>query len=71
MDNYSKHKIGLLIPLLVFGSLVVMLLANPKGKEKLAFIASSLYIIGMLYLALSVVAIFNLFMQPRARRRRS
>src|SRR5437868_6063759 len=43
MDNYSKHKIGLLIPVLVFGSLVVMLLANPKGKEKLAFIASSLY----------------------------
>jgi len=48
MDNYSKHKIGLLIPVLVFGSLAVMLLANPKGKEKLAFIASSLYITGML-----------------------
>jgi len=32
---------------------------------------TGLYIIGMLYLALSVVAIFNLFMQPRARRRRS
>jgi cytochrome d ubiquinol oxidase subunit II len=48
MDNYSKHKIALLIPVLVFGSLAVMLLANPKGKEKLAFIASSLYITGML-----------------------
>src|ERR1700704_5586600 len=48
MDNYSKHKIGLLIPVFVFGSLAVMLLANPKGKEKLAFIASSLYITGML-----------------------
>jgi cytochrome d ubiquinol oxidase subunit II len=48
MDNYSKHKIALLIPVLVFGSLAVMLLANPKGKEKLAFIASSVYITGML-----------------------
>jgi cytochrome d ubiquinol oxidase subunit II len=48
MDNYSRHKIGLLVPLLVFGSLAVMLWANPKGKEKLAFVASSLYIAGML-----------------------
>jgi cytochrome bd ubiquinol oxidase subunit II len=48
MDNYSKHKIGLLVPMLVFGSLAVMLWANPKGKEKLAFVASSLYITGML-----------------------
>ena len=48
MTNYSRHKIGLLIPALVFGSLAAMLWANPKGKEKLAFVASSLYIIGML-----------------------
>ena len=48
MNNYSKHKIGLLVPLFVCGSLAVMLWANPKGKEKLAFIASSLYITGML-----------------------
>jgi len=48
MDNYSKHKVGLLVPIIVFGSLAVMLWANPKGKEKLAFIASSLYITGML-----------------------
>jgi cytochrome d ubiquinol oxidase subunit II len=48
MDNYARHKIGLLVPLLVFGSLAVMLWANPKGKEKLAFVASSLYITGML-----------------------
>ncbi len=48
MDNYAKHKIGLLVPVLVFGSLAVMLWANPKGKEKLAFVASSLYITGML-----------------------
>ncbi len=48
MDNYGKHKIGFLVPVIVFGSLVVMLWANPKGKEKLAFIASSLYITGMM-----------------------
>jgi cytochrome d ubiquinol oxidase subunit II len=48
MTNYSKHKIGLIIPILVFGSLAAMLWANPKGKEKLAFVASSLYITGMM-----------------------
>jgi cytochrome d ubiquinol oxidase subunit II len=48
MDNYTNHKIGFLVPLLVLGSLVVMLWANPKGKEKLAFVASSLYITAML-----------------------
>ena len=40
--------IGLLVPLVVFASLAVMLWANPKGKEKLAFVASSCYITGML-----------------------
>lgn len=48
MANYGRHKIGLLVPLIVFGSLVAMIWANPKGKEKLAFVASSLYIAGML-----------------------
>jgi len=48
MTNYEKHMIGLLVPLVVFASLAVMLWANPKGKEKLAFAASSLYITGML-----------------------
>jgi cytochrome d ubiquinol oxidase subunit II len=48
MANYGKHKIGILIPLAVVASLAVMLWANPKGKEKLAFLASSLYIAAML-----------------------
>jgi len=48
MANYGKHKIGILIPLAVVVSLAVMLWANPKGKEKLAFVASSLYITAML-----------------------
>ena len=48
MNNYGRHKIGLLIPVLVVGSLAAMLWANPRGKEKLAFVASSLYITGMM-----------------------
>ncbi|MGA2966373.1 MAG: cytochrome d ubiquinol oxidase subunit II [Terriglobales bacterium] len=48
MTNYSRHKIGVLVPIVVVVSLGVMLWANPKGKEKLAFAASSLYIAFML-----------------------
>ena len=48
MENYGKHKVGILVPTVVVASLAVMLWANPKGKEKLAFVASSLYITGML-----------------------
>jgi len=48
MANYGKYPIGLAVPIVVVGSLAVMLWANPKGKEKLAFIASSLYIAFML-----------------------
>jgi hypothetical protein len=32
-------------------------------------VETGLFIIGMLYIALSAVAIFNLFLQPRRRRR--
>jgi cytochrome d ubiquinol oxidase subunit II len=48
MANYGKHWVGFLVPLVVVSSLAVMLWANPKGKEKLAFVASSLYIAFML-----------------------
>src|ERR1700722_11447349 len=48
MDNYGRHKAGILVPVVVVASLAVMLWANPKGKEKLAFLASCLYIVGML-----------------------
>jgi cytochrome bd ubiquinol oxidase subunit II len=48
MTNYGKHAVGLLVPIVVFASLGVMLSANSKGREKLAFAASSLYIVGML-----------------------
>jgi cytochrome d ubiquinol oxidase subunit II len=48
MANYSEHKIGYLVPIIVVASLAVMIWANPKGKEKIAFLASSTYIVGML-----------------------
>jgi cytochrome d ubiquinol oxidase subunit II len=48
MNNYNRHRIGLLIPLVVVGCLAVMVWANPKGKETVAFVASSLYITFML-----------------------
>jgi len=48
MTNYAKHPIGILVPIVVVVSLAVMLWANPNGKEKLAFVASSLYVTFML-----------------------
>ena len=48
MNNYRAHAVGLLVPVVVLGSLGVMILAATKGKEKLAFAASSLYIVAML-----------------------
>jgi len=48
MDNYRQHPVGLLVPLVVFGSLAKMIWAATRGKEKLAFLASSFYIVGML-----------------------
>jgi len=48
MDNYREHPFGLVVPVVVAGSLGVMIWAAPKGKEKLAFVGSSLYIAGML-----------------------
>jgi cytochrome bd ubiquinol oxidase subunit II len=48
MTNYGDHPIGILVPIVVVSSLAVMLWANPQGKEKLAFLASSLYIVGMM-----------------------
>ncbi len=48
LDNYKQHAIGFLIPVLVFGSLAVMMHGILKHKEKMAFVASALYIVGML-----------------------
>jgi cytochrome d ubiquinol oxidase subunit II len=48
LDNYKHHAVGFVIPVLVFGSLAGMMHGMLKGKDKLAFVASALYIVGML-----------------------
>jgi cytochrome bd ubiquinol oxidase subunit II len=48
LDNYKHHAIGLLIPVVVFGSLAVMMHGMLKREDKTAFVASALYIVGML-----------------------
>ncbi len=48
LDNYKHHAIGFAIPVLVFGSLAVMLHAMIKRADKIAFVASAFYIVGML-----------------------
>jgi len=54
--NYLAYPIGFLIPLVVFGSLILMLVWTRKGNELYAFLASCLYITGML-----VGAVFALY----------
>jgi len=48
LDNYKQHAIGFVIPVIVFGSLAVMMHAILKHSDRSAFLASSVYIIGML-----------------------
>lgn len=48
LDNYKHHTVGFIIPVVVFGSLAVMMHAIIRQLEKAAFLASSAYIIGML-----------------------
>jgi cytochrome bd ubiquinol oxidase subunit II len=48
LENYRLHLVGWVVPLDVAASLVLMLSAVRRHKDKLAFIGSSLYITGML-----------------------
>jgi len=48
LDNYKEHAIGFVIPVLVFGALAVMMHAMIRHSDKIAFVASKLYIVGML-----------------------
>ncbi len=48
LDNYKHHVVGFLIPIVVFGSLAVMMHAILKREDKIGFVASALYIVGML-----------------------
>jgi cytochrome bd ubiquinol oxidase subunit II len=56
LHNYKAHPAGLLVPLLVMGSLVIIIMGATKKLEKVAFAGSCLYIIGML-----VGAVFALY----------
>ena len=56
MHNYTRYPLGLLVPVLVLNSLALILWALYQQKEKLAFVASSLYIAAML-----VGAVFALY----------
>jgi len=46
--NYRAHAVGYAIPLLVFGALGILLYAAPKGKTRMAFTASCVYLASML-----------------------
>jgi cytochrome d ubiquinol oxidase subunit II len=48
LDNYREHPIGILVPVVVAGSLFVMFWAGRNGQEKMAFLGSCFYIVGML-----------------------
>jgi len=48
LDNYRQHASGYLIPVIVLGSLGVMIYAIRKEQDKIAFVGSAVYIVGML-----------------------
>jgi cytochrome bd ubiquinol oxidase subunit II len=48
LQNYRMHPIGFLVPILVMGSLAVMIWGTSSHKEKPAFLASGVYIASML-----------------------
>jgi len=48
LDNYKHHAIGFVVPVLVFASLAVMMHGMLKANDKMAFVGSALYIVGML-----------------------
>jgi cytochrome d ubiquinol oxidase subunit II len=56
LHNYGEHPIGILVPIAVGAGLTLIIWAAPKGKDKLAFIGSTLYIAAML-----VGAVFALY----------
>ena len=48
LQNYSKWPIGYLVPVVVVGSLAYMYFARKQRHDKSAFLASCIYIVGML-----------------------
>ncbi len=48
LANYSRWPVGYVIPIVVVGSLAWMYFAHTQRQEKSAFLASCIYIVGML-----------------------
>ena len=48
LDNYRNHPAGLLIPATVVASLILMEMFRGRGQDRSAFLASAVYIAGML-----------------------
>ncbi|HLZ42430.1 MAG TPA: cytochrome d ubiquinol oxidase subunit II [Candidatus Sulfotelmatobacter sp.] len=48
LDNYRHHYIGFLIPVVVFAALGVMMHGMIRHFDKMAFVASAIYIVAML-----------------------
>jgi len=48
LDNYKHYAVGFAIPVLVFGALGVIMHGMIKRADKTAFVASGVYIVGML-----------------------
>jgi cytochrome bd ubiquinol oxidase subunit II len=48
LNNYKHYAVGFAIPVIVFGSLAVMMHRMIKRADKMAFLASAVYIVGML-----------------------
>ena len=48
LENYRHHPLGFAVPVMVFGSLAVMMHGMIRRSDKMAFVASAVYIIGML-----------------------
>ncbi len=48
VNNYKAYPEGFVTPVIVFGSLGVMLWALRKGRDRLGFAASTVYLVGLL-----------------------
>jgi cytochrome d ubiquinol oxidase subunit II len=48
LDNYRHHYIGFLIPVVVFAALAVVMHGMIRQSDKMAFVASAIYIVAML-----------------------
>ncbi len=48
VENYRRHPMGFVIPVIVFASLAAMLYYRTHGRDRAAFLSSSAYLVAML-----------------------